>query len=466
MNRLCILYIFIFLLIPYLSCTLPDDSTIAIVNVNVVPMDSERILTDKTVLIENGIIRAIGKSDQITIPTKAISINGAGKYLMPGLAEMHAHIPTPLETLPDEWDKEAFHKWDENVLFLYVATGFTTVRNMYGDPMHLELRKRVERGELIGPRIWTSGPPISGNTVQTVEQAREIPAEQKAAGYDLIKILPGLKREVYEALYEAAKEADFWYAGHVSAEVGVPRALETGYLTIDHLDGYIEIIIADDADDLPASMFFGLTLIDYVDETKIKEAAQLTKESGVWNVPTQVLIEFMLSGKDPEEMARWHEMKYVPRPLLEHWKHVTRNFQSWPDYSQERVDRFIDIRRQLIKALNDEGAGILLGADTPQWWVVPGFALYHELRSYVESGLTPYEALKTGTTNVARFLEITDKAGTIEQGKWADMVLLSGNPLDDIANVEKVEGVIVRGTWLSKEEIEARLGEIAEMYGE
>lgn len=464
MNRSFFSLIWILLLIPLLGHTTANESTVAFINVNVIPMDSERILEGQTVLIENGIIKEIGHATEVSVPGDAVQVEGGGKFLIPGLSEMHAHIPPPPASPPDDWDEEAFHQWVENVLFLYVAAGVTTARGMLGHPMHLELRERVENGELTGPRIWTSGPSVNGNSVQTVERAREIPAEQKAAGYDFIKIHPGLKREVYEALYEAAQEADFWYAGHVPAEVGVLRALETGYLSIDHLDGYIEILIADDADDLPSAQFFGFNLTDYVDENKISEAAQRTKEAGVWNVPTQILFESILSGNDPEEMAAWPEMRYVPQPMLNNWKERTRNFHNSPNYTPERAGQFINIRRQLIKALHNEGAGLLLGADSPQWWNVPGFAVHRELKTYVASGLTPYEALKTGTVNVAHFFEITDEAGTIEQGKRADMVLLAANPLDNIGNTEMIEGVMIRGEWFPEDAIEARLEEIAESY--
>ncbi len=448
-----------------LSCTPQGDrASVAFVNVNVIPMDSERVLENQTVLIGEGKILRIGPADRVTVRDDIHQIDGTGKYLIPGLSEMHAHIPPRPASPPDDWDEEAFNQWVENVLFLYVAAGVTTVRGMLGHPMHLDLRERVENGELIGPRIWTSGPSVSGTTVETAERAREIPAEQKAAGYDFIKIHPGLKLDVYEALYEAAQETDFWYAGHVPAEVGVHRALETGYLSIDHLDGYIEILITDDAEDLPPGQFFGFNLTDYVDETKIPEAARQTKEAGVWNVPTQILFESILGGKSAEELAAWPEMQYVPRQMVEGWKQGTRNFHNSPNYSSERAERFINIRRQLIKALHDEGAGIILGADAPQWWNVPGYAVYRELNTYVKSDLAPFEALQTGTINVARFFEITDKAGTIEQNKWADLVLLGANPLEEIENVRTVEGVMVRGEWMHRETLEEKLEEIAQMY--
>ncbi len=451
----------------HFSCTPQDNrASVAFVNVNVIPMDSERMLENQTVLIGDGKILRVGHADRVSVRDDIPKIDGTGKYLIPGLAEMHAHIPPVPSSPPDDWDEEAFYQWVENVLYLYIAAGVTTVRGMLGHPMHLELRERVENGELPGPRIWTSGPSVNGNTVQTVERAREIPAEQKAAGYDFIKIHPGLKREVYEALYEAAQEADFWYAGHVPAEVGVHRALETGYLSIDHLDGYIEILIADDVDEIPNGQFFGFNLTDYVDENKISEVARLTKEAGVWNVPTQILFETILGEKSAEELAAWPEMQFVPRMMVENWKQGTRNMRNSPQYTPERAERFITIRRQLIKALHDEEAGIILGADAPQWWNVPGFAVHRELETYVASNLTPFEALETGAVNVARFFEIEDRSGTINEGKWADMVFLAENPLHDIRNISSIEGVMVRGEWFSKTDLQSRLDEIAEMYAE
>jgi hypothetical protein len=454
--------IVIIALLIYSSCSPGDvDADLAIVNVTVIPMDSERVLESQTVLIRDGNIYRIGPSARINISAETPVVDGSGQYLIPGLAEMHAHVPSPPSEFLDEQNRQEFSRWVEDVLFLYVAAGVTTARSMIGHPNHLILRERIEAGELIGPRLWTSGPGLHGGNLQTVERAREIPFEQKEAGYDFMKLLWGIERDVYEALYESAREADFWYAGHVPAEVGLERALETGYLSIDHLDGYIEFLVADDATDLPEGHLFGFGFIDYIDTTKIEEAARLTRDAGVWVVPTQMLFDGVWGVETLEELSGRPELRYISEEMLENWKEATTNFRENIGHTYERAGRYREIRLQLMKALHDEGVGIILGSDAPQWWNVPGFAIHRELKTYVEAGLTPFEALRTGTVNVARFLEIGDSAGTVEEGNSADLILLAGNPLENIGNVEHIEGVFIRGEWLSKEVLQERLDQIA-----
>jgi imidazolonepropionase-like amidohydrolase len=453
-------------LLLFASCTTAEiDADIAIVNVNIIPMDREHVLESHTILIREDLIRFIGPSDRVNVPDDASIIDGSGRYLIPGLAEMHAHVPGPPAEFADEESREQFNEWVENVLFLYVAAGVTNARSMIGHPAHLPLRERVERGDIVGPRLWTSGPGLHGGNLQTVERARQIPFEQRDAGYDFMKILWGIERDVYEALYEAAQEADFWPAGHVPAAVGVPRALETGYLTIDHLDGYIELLVDEDVEGLPEPGFFGFGLVEYIDEDRIPAAARMTRDAGVWVVPTQMLFDGVWGLESLDELIARPELHYIPGDMLENWISSTREFRDNPLFTQERLERYRDIRLQLIMTLHDEGAGILLGSDAPQWWNVPGFSIHRELETYIEAGLTPYEALRTGTVNIAEFFEIEDLAGTLQVGKRADAVLLDGNPLDDIANVGNVEGVLIRGNWLSGDEIQKTLERIADRYG-
>ncbi len=433
--------------------TSPDD-IYAFLDVSVVPMDHERVVRHQTVVVREGKIAAVGPTDRMPIPEGATSIDGQGKYLMPGLAEMHAHIP--------RWDQS--REFAERVLFLYLANGVTTIRGMLGHRSHLELRQRVRAGELWSPRIWTSGPSVNGNSVQTVTAAEQAATEQKAAGYDFIKIHPGLKREVFDALDAAADREGIRFSGHVPTDVGLERALEAGYASIDHLDGYIYLLVADDAQvDLSAEWgFFGVNLASHVDESKIPAVAAATRDARVWNVPTQTLMENFASEESVESLLRREGMRYMPQRTLEGWEN---RWNQWRNASSsgsaETAQRFIDVRRQLIKALQDAGAGLLLGSDAPQVWNVPGFSALRELQALVAAGLTPYEALKAGTHNVAIFFGTTDEAGTVEVGKNADLILLDANPLADISNVKRQAGVMIGGRWMSREMIEARLAVIA-----
>lgn len=423
-----------------------DSADYAFVGVHVVPMDTERVISNQTVLIRGDRIVAIGEVGDVVVPEGAERIDAQGKYLMPGLAEMHAHIPGGQSGGVD---------FTERVLLLYLTNGITTIRGMLGAPVHLELRAQANRGEILSPHIYTSGPSINGNSIPDADSARRAVRHQKLAGYDFLKIHPGLSREAFDALDEVADSAGIGFAGHVPAEVGLDRALEAGYLSIDHLDGYAQALVADDADiEGVTPSFFGAALVDFMDESKLTEVAEATREAGVWNVPTQSLIETIALPEDPGEMAKRPEMRYMPPEVLLSWIQAKQNFLSSPDYSAEAAERFVEIRRKLIKALHDAGAGLLLGSDAPQVFQVPGFSMRAELASLVAAGLTPYEALSTGTRNVAIYFDTLDESGTVDVGKRADLILLEANPLEDVGNTALLDGVMVGGRWVPKVEID------------
>lgn len=432
-------------LLAWASPALAQDAT-AFVNVNVVAMDSERVLENQTVIVRGDRVVTIGPAAQVSVPSGAVRVDAAGRYLMPGLAEMHAHVP----------GGNASQEWVERVLFLYVSNGVTTIRGMLGDPRHLELRERIRRGEVLGPTLYTSGPSFNGNTVPTAEAARRRVEEQKAAGYNFLKIHPGVSRAAFDTLVATADRLGLRFAGHVPAQVGLARALEAKYASIDHLDGYMEAILKDGASTDSAG-FFGARLAGQVDELKITEVARATREAGVWNVPTQALMESFLSPVSPEQAAQWPGVRYMPPQQVSQWETSKRNAMSQPGATAENYRRVMAIRGKLIKALHDAGAGLLLGSDAPQVFNVPGFSVHRELRLIVEAGLTPYEALVTGTRNVATYFGTADQVGTVAQGKVADLVLVDGNPLADVANASRIAGVMVRGRWLPKSEIDRRL---------
>jgi len=434
------------------QATPPQAQPVAFVGVNLIPMDRERVLENQTVVVRNGRITAVGPVASTPVPPDARRIAAAGRYLIPGLAEMHAHIPAP----------QAGAAFTERVLYLYVAAGITTIRGMLGQPSHLELRQRLERGELVGPRVWTSGPSASDNSVNSPAQAESLVTAQHAAGYDFIKIHPGLTRAEFDALDATADRLGRRYAGHVPVDVGVPRALEAGYWTIDHLDSYLHTLVADGAPvDLNGSGgFFGIAFVPHLDQAKIAPMARATQAAGVWNVPTQILMENLANDEDPDAMAQRPELRYMPAQMVAGWVQQKRNFLA-QNPSAETRRRFIEVRRQLVKALHDAGAGLLLGSDAPQWWNVPGFSALRELEALVAAGLTPYQALETGTRNVAVYFGVADRAGTIELGKQADLVLLDANPLADVRNVWQRAGVMVRGAWLPADDLAARLNQFA-----
>jgi imidazolonepropionase-like amidohydrolase len=357
---------------------------------------------------------------------------------MPGLAEMHGHLPNP--DAPG-----ASPELTESVLFLYLANGVTVVRGMQGNPAALELRDRIARGEVLGPRLWVAGQPLSGNSVRTAAAGRRLVEAQRDAGFDLIKIHEGLKRDVYDTIAATAKRIAITLAGHVPDDVGLFRALEAGQVTIDHLDNYVEAAGGDS-----------------LDATGIARVVQATRHARAWVVPTMALWETFLAG-DVAALSDLRELRYVPAQWVDTWTRQLGNIRrDNPDVSAAM--REIAARRRILKALADSGAGILLGTDSPQIFSVPGFSLHREVESMAAAGMTPYAILASGTRRVAEYFGSDGDFGTIAQGKRADLVLLSGNPLESLGNLTRPAGVMVSGRWLPREELDRRLDQIAQRY--
>ena len=422
-----------------------QSPAVAIVNVTVIPMDREHVLADQTLIVRDGRIVVLGPASSTAIPEGATRVDGRGKFLIPGLAEMHGHIPGG--NAPDDVV--------ERVLSLYALNGITTVRGMLGHPRHLELRARAGRNEIMSPTIYTSGPSFNGNSVTSVAVGRQMVLDQKAAGYDLLKIHPGVPREAFDTIAATARRLGMPFAGHVPLAVGVERALETRYASIDHLDGYVEYLVRPGSPvTADQSQFFGINLVENLDESKIPEIIARTRQAGVWNVPTQVLMDNLAGNESADELAARPEMRYWFPNQIEQWKNTKREFEQEP---AARRLQWLLVRRQLIKQLYDTGAGVLLGSDAPQMWNVPGFSTHRELEALVKAGLTPFQALTTGTSKVAEYFGSLERTGTIAVGKQADLILLDANPLDSIANTRRIAGVVLRGRWIPKSEIDGRL---------
>ncbi len=422
-------------------------ATTAFVNVNVVPMSSETVLESQTVIVTDGVIRTIGDFDATPVPEDASVVDGTERYLMPGLAEMHGHVPGGNSA------------GLERVLALYIANGVTTVRGMLGQPSHLRLREDIAAGKTLGPRLITSGPSFNGRSVRSPKAAAAMVREQHEAGYDFLKIHPGLTREEFDAIAETANEIGIPFAGHVPEDVGVLRALEAGIATIDHLDGYIQALLRPNEDPSGGlSGFFGVFIADLVDEARIGRIAFATAAAGVWNVPTESLYIHVtspqLAGAD---MANWPEMKYMDRGTVDRWLRYKTDLLSDPNYNRDTALSAIRIRRQLLREMDQAGAGLLLGSDSPQVFNVPGFALHREVALIVEAGLSPYKALQTGTVNAARFFGHEQAYGQVQEGLAGDLILLDSNPLEDIANTRRIHGVMVRGRWLSRSDLDELL---------
>ncbi|SFC19374.1 Imidazolonepropionase [Spirosoma endophyticum] len=415
-------------------------------SVNVIPMDQERILENQTVVVKDGKITALGADGNVKFSKGALVVDAKGKYLTPGWAEIHAHVP-PIDDI--EPMKE--------VLILYLANGITTIRGMLGHPKHLELRSKINSGEILGPHFYATGSSFNGQTVKTAERGAEMVREQKAAGYDYLKLHPGLTKETFPAIAKTANEVGIPFVGHVSFNVGVWRAIDAGYSSIDHLDGFVEAIVPrSDTLAEPETGLFASWIAYRADESQIPNLVNGLRGKHIRVVPTQALAERWLSPLPADAFTNDPEMKYMKPEQVKGWENTKKGYLDNPNFSKEHAKKLIQIRRKLILACQKNGVELLLGSDAPQIFNVPGFSIHHEMKYMVDAGLTPYETLRTGTVNVASYLKKPD-SGTIKTGNVSDLVLLSGNPLKDISQTKNIEGVMIGTNWLSKDYIQKEL---------
>ncbi len=422
------------------------DRDIVFRGVNVIPMDRERVIANQTVVVRNGRIRAMGNEGSVSVGNTALMVDAKGKYLVPGWAEIHAHVP-PIDDI--EPMKE--------VLTLYLANGITTIRGMLGHPKHLELRSKINSGEILGPHFYATGPSFNGQTVKTAERGAAMVREQKAAGYDYLKLHPGLTKETFPAITKTAQEVGIPFVGHVSFNVGVWRAIDAKYSSIDHLDGFVEAITpGSDTLAEPETGLFGSWIGYRADPSRIPKLVKALSDNKISVVPTQALAERWLSPLPAESFTNDPEMKYITPQVAKNWVDAKTTYMNNPKFAKEHAQKLIQIRRQLILACQKNGVQLLLGSDAPQIFNVPGFSIHNELKYMVDAGLTPYEALRTGTVNVAAYLNKPD-SGVIKTGNVSDLVLLSGNPLTNISQTRNIEGVMIGTNWLPKAYIQKEL---------
>ena len=437
----------------FTACEPPQSPDLVIHNVNLLTMEDDQIREGQTLFIEDGTITWMGPADEARYTDDATVVEG-DYYVMPGLAEMHAHIPPE-----NQGEQQMF-----DALTLYLSQGITTIRGMLGQPAHLELREQAAAGEIISPRIFTSGPSFSGNSVESPDQARQMVRDQAEAGYDLLKLHPGLTLEQFDAIAEEANDAGIEFSGHISHDVGLERSLDAGQGTIDHLDRYMEFLAGNPEDrEDPSIIYFGYDLAHDADVGRIEEAAEMTREADVWNVPTNTLMHNVFNPNLPTElMADWPGMEYLPPETVEGWINFVTDLREGDDYDAEQAERFLELRDLLTKALHDAGAGLMLGADAPQIFNPPGYSAHRELELLVGAGLTPYEALETGTVNVAEYLGEEDEAGKIAEGYRADLIILDANPLEAIPFHNRIMGVVSDGEYINREEFDEMLFDIRE----
>lgn len=400
----------------YGEIAIKKGSSYLIRNVSVIPMNKDTVLMNSDVLIIDGRIRQIenvpGNIDTTSHP---VIINGFGKYLIPGLNDMHVHVN------------------DDNNLLLFIANGVTTVRNMAGFDFHLELRRKIEKGEILGPTFYTAGPILEGIDpvwdfsipLSDKKGTRDAVKKCKSEGYDFIKVYHTLSAEVYREILRVSDSIDIPVVGHIPFNLKLNETLALTQYSLEHID------VRPISNEIPLS-----------------EVEQMIGESKKWMCPTLVVHRNI--ERSPHELSmKTHYENYVDKDTRKFW-----NFRF-----REGEDAF-ELQKRIAWRIFSHGGKFIAGTDCLNSYVLAGFSIHEELEEMVNAGLSEFEALKSSTVNAAEFLKKADNAGTIESGKIADLILLDGNPLEDIVNTKKINGVFVKGKWFNSKELARMLNDV------
>jgi hypothetical protein len=426
-------------------------------NVHIIDVESGQVLRDQSILVQNGKILAIFPNASLPggIPANIVKKDARGTFAHPGLAEMHSHIPPA--------SAEGDFSYTQDVLWLYIANGILNVRGMMGHPSHLDLKEKVASGEIISPRLFAAGPSLNGGSVQNPEQGAQMVREQKAGGFDHLKLHPGLDMPRFLAIANTAKEEGIIFGGHVSLDVGLANSLQHGYKSVEHMDGYIEALVADKSKlDPQVAGAFSMMALPFADMSKIPDLVQMTLDSKAWIAPTLTLFERFFGYIPADQFRLEAEMKYLPGVQIQQWVNQKKLLENQGMLKEEIVKPYLEFRQRMLLALHSAGVPILMSSDSPQVFNVPGFSIHNEIKSMQEAGMEPLEILKSGSVNIARYFGQDGQFGVIKTGAVADFVLVSGNPLEDISHFKNIEGLMLRGQWISKEKIQTELKRIEE----
>lgn len=422
----------------------PGD--VALVNVNVLPMSGEELLVRQTVVVRQGRIASIGPTEEISPPKGIPAPDVAGAYVLPGLADMHVHSgQNPL------------------ALSLFLANGVTTIREMAGLPVYLEWAERVRSGQVLGPDIYTTGPILGARkedagerVIVSAEQARVEVEHEYAAGFRIIKPYTFLPADAYAAAMEEAHQRGMLSVGHVPYSVGISGVVAAGQQELAHVHSLHQDFFVD----FDPGNVFDLYAID---EGRTAEIVSLMKAAGTRVCTTLIVDQALADSQDPDVYLGRLEQAFEPPAVTGYMRSRKWTFNRlWPHAYLEEV--YLPWLYRLTEAMQVASIPLVLGTDSGVPGIVHGFSTQHELQLLVKAGLSPYQALVAGTRHAAMAVGAEAEWGTIEVGKRANLLVVRGNPLEDIHNSGHILGVVKAGSWLDRPRLDRLLAEVRMAY--
>lgn len=398
-------------------------------NVNVVPMTADTLLSSVDIKVVDGIIEMVGSN----LNAEGLEIiDGNGAFVSPGLIDMHVHV------------------WDRYELGLYLANGVTTVRNLWGQPMHLRIKEDINKEKILAPMFFTSSPKLTGPVFMgddnlnlfTKIDAKTRVADYKERGYDFIKTYYGLTEELFDAVLEQAIESDLEIAAHPTNEVPYSYHFKDQIKSIEHAEDIVQ------------------QPLEYeLDATKLNEVVELYALNPNSALCPTITVYYNIYRLLTEDNILEHQELSMMNPLIKmvdseaqfnRWQGTKANDAS----ITQRIKDQHEFHLLAIQKLHEKGVNIIAGTDAGIGVTIPGYSLHSELDFYLKAGMTNFEALKTATVNPTKTHSFLNNLGTIESGKVANLVFTSTNPLDDLSALRNPENVMIRGRQLSRETLD------------
>jgi len=433
-----------------------QQKTLVFTHATVIDTTGAPAKTDMTVVVKGEQIESLGKTGILTVPQNARVVDAAGKFLIPGLWDMHIH----------PFDKRDTHK---EYLALFIANGITGVRVMWGHPLHHKWRKEILAGELIGPRMIISGNPSPGDigNDDNEEQARQFVRKIKSDGADLLKVgRQDIPHDIYFAMADEANKLGIPFAGHLPYFVTLAEASDAGLQSLEHTVFVVFATSSESEEEIRMKAKkmreTGMTLLEKYElpagipysEKKAAEIFARLAKNGTWVCP-KLVVRYQNLIWTEQSIDNEPRFKYLPIFARNTFKRRV-GIHSRGREIYDILDKFTKKNSAIVGAMNDAGVGLLAGTDS----YIPGLDLQDELAVFVQAGLSPMEALQTATYNAAKFLGLLDSMGTVERGKVADLVLLDADPRQDINNTRKIVAVVVGGKIFDKPAIQKMLARV------